>query len=297
MLTGIPLDGFACSNHWKHSTQPTHYDADLSLLSLDLNNSPATPPITSPSQSQRRHVLVENDCEDSVVFVQNDKVVFPFAETPTLEALMECGPHYLDVQTGVHEDMQDEVSFYQKNCMVGCVSITASLMHPPVVDVSSSLMNPPVVDVSSSLMHPPNLDVSSSLMNPPNLDVSSSLMNPPNGDVSSSLMHPPNLEAPPDRTTTSPQPPVNSLMAADVRSIDRECLQAYAVRQATPQFRFTLDLDELNILTSRYAYVASDVTLPEVQGVLQTDQGEEQVGMLEEHRRMTRGIRDDCDGV
>ena len=261
MLTGIPLDGFACSNHWKHSTQPTHYDADLSLLSLDLNNSPATPPITSPSQSQRRHVLVENDCEDSVVFVQNDKVVFPFAETPTLEALMECGPHYLDVQTGVHEDMQDEVSFYQKNCMVGCVSITASLMHPPVVDVSSSLM------------HPPNLD------------------------VSSSLMHPPNLEAPPDRTTTSPQPPVNSLMAADVRSIDRECLQAYAVRQATPQFRFTLDLDELNILTSRYAYVASDVTLPEVQGVLQTDQGEEQVGMLEEHRRMTRGIRDDCDGV
>ena len=69
------------------------------------------------------------------------------------------------------------------------------------------------------------------------------------------------------------------------------------MRQATPQFRFTLDLDELNIMTSRYAYVASDVTLPEVQGVLQTDQGEEQVGMLEEHRRMTRGIRDDCDGV
>ncbi|OAO11868.1 hypothetical protein AV274_6481 [Blastocystis sp. ATCC 50177/Nand II] len=80
-------------------------------------------------------------------------------------------------------------------------------------------------------------------------------------------------------------------MTVDVRSIDREQLQPFTVKEGAAQGRYTLDTAELNKLSSRYASVVSDVALPEVQGVPQMAQREGRTAETSRRREVGRGIQ------
>ena len=216
-------------------------EVDISLLSLDLNDPSPSPSTHSTSQVQRRRVLVETCPDDSVVFVRNGKVVHPSCGTQRLDTLVGCGPPHLKPRMVVHEDTAEEVSFYQKNALVGCVPVAASNAEKAAISENA----------------------------------------PTSENVTDS-----------ESAATST---ITPLMTVDVRSIDREQLQPFTVKEGAAQGRYTLDTAELNKLSSRYASVVSDVALPEVQGVPQMAQREGRTAETSRRREVGRGIRDDGD--
>ncbi|KAM7455723.1 hypothetical protein BLSTO_03524 [Blastocystis sp. subtype 1] len=122
LLNTSPIEGLSprLPSIKQHIPQLMRNDeVDISLLSLDLNDPSPSPSTHSTSQVQRRRVLVETCPDDSVVFVRNGKVVHPSCGTQRLDTLVGCGPPHLKPRMAVHEDTAEEVSFYQKNALVG----------------------------------------------------------------------------------------------------------------------------------------------------------------------------------
>lgn len=268
LLNTSPIEGLSprLPSIKQHIPQLMRNDeVDISLLSLDLNDPSPAPSTNASSQVQRRRVLVETCPDDSVVFVKNGKVVHPSCGTQRLDALVGCGPPHLKPRMVVHEDTAEEVSFYQKNALVGCVSVATS--------------NPEKAANSESVVISEGVAPSESVANPEQAASSESAANPESAASSEKA------------ATSTP----TTLMTVDVRSIDREQLQPFTVKEGAAQGRYTLDTAELNKLSSRYASVVSDVTLPEVQGVPQMAQREGRTAEAGGRREVGRGIRDDGD--